>query len=78
MSMSPHLDEMVAIASGSNSRVSAWGKTLRSAAIAFMVVTPVTASEGDRNDTELWVSSNDADEARHAISKSSGPDLEVW
>jgi hypothetical protein len=67
MAVSCNFGDMVAVASGSENRVAAWGKALRAAAIGFMVVTPVTDSKDDNNDTELWVTSGDVDEARHAL-----------
>jgi hypothetical protein len=77
--MSQNMGEMVAIASGTRNRVGRWARALRAAAIAFLVITPMTTSEGDQNDTELWVANDDAEEARHAIQFTYGPKAhDLW
>jgi hypothetical protein len=79
--MAFNMNKMVAIASGSRSQVGLWSKVLRAAAIGFMLVTPMSAqdSEGTDYNTELWVASDDADEARDAIRSAEGPhDLLLW
>jgi hypothetical protein len=80
--MAKNIDEMVAVASGSRNQVGLWAKVLRAAAIGFLLVTPMSAPEGDgtdTNNTELWVASEDADEARSAIRSADGPhDKRIW
>jgi hypothetical protein len=65
--MTCNMDGMVAIASGSKTRVAAWGKALRAVAIGFTAVTPSTGPEDDCNDAELWVAADEVDEARHTL-----------
>jgi hypothetical protein len=61
----PDLASMVAIAAGKTSRVTRWAAVLDAAAILAAVSHPC-----DRDDhAELWVSSDDAEEARSALSR---------
>ena len=72
----PHdMSKMVAIAAGSRKEVSRWTRILRSAAIGFLVVTATaTPSPTSENPEELWVMSDDADEARNALRSAEPPD----
>jgi hypothetical protein len=80
--MTRNMDEMVAVASGSRNQIGLWAKVLRAAAIGFLLVTPMSAQERggtNTNNTELWVSSEDADEARNAIRSADGPQgKRIW
>jgi hypothetical protein len=73
------MNEMVAVAAGPRNRVGLWAKALRAAAIGFMLVTPMSSSDGKETNTEVWVTSEDADEARNAIRSAEGPhDRLIW
>jgi hypothetical protein len=77
--MSRSMSEMVAVAAGSRDRVGLWAKVLMAAAIGFMLVTPMSSSDGKEANTEVWVTSDDAEEARNAIRSAKGSyDGLIW
>jgi hypothetical protein len=77
--MTHNMDDMVAIASGSRRQVGVWARVLRAAAIGFLVVTASGTPEAGSSNTELWVATDDADEARSAIRSAEGPnEKRIW
>lgn len=71
--MSRSMSGMVAVAAGPRTRVGIWAKVLRAAAIGFILVTPMSSSDGQEANTEVWVTSDDADVARNALRSAERP-----
>ena len=71
----PHdINDMVAVASGSKKQVGIWVKNLWAATIDCLVVTATgTTNVASEGNTELWVASDEAGEARSAIRSAESP-----
>ena len=72
--MTNNLNEMVAVAAGTNQQVRNWARQLRSVGVRYYMAESVA---GDR--AELWVDRDEADRARSAVLCNAIPDASlIW